>query len=156
MILNPDSYHPATLDDVREISIKGIGPEYGEDAKITLLVEHRNKFNGSTILLERSFIHPENKLTDIFQQWVEKVGLVYHNSSPEVWHLLIVKRGKKKEKTLMLSWLDGKKTYITAILAGVAMALYKAGFITEEVFEWFMTLDLPAMMVFLRQGVKKS
>lgn len=55
----------------------------------------------------------------------------------------------------ILAWLDGHKTYLTLIAAGVIYSLQYWGIIDEKVYEYLMTLDLLLVGGSIRSAMKK-
>lgn len=53
------------------------------------------------------------------------------------------------------TWLDGKKTYITSIAMAVAALLLGLHKITQEQYNHFIIVALPAALAFLRQSINK-
>jgi hypothetical protein len=56
----------------------------------------------------------------------------------------------------MQNFLDNKKTYITAVLCGLAVILYKTGILPYETLVWLLGLGGPMGLVFLRLAVAKA
>jgi hypothetical protein len=53
-------------------------------------------------------------------------------------------------------WLDGKKTYLTAGVMAIAALLQGLEIISQEKYTWVMTIAIPAVVAFIRQGVEKN
>ncbi len=81
----PEELEPATLQDLRRIEIEGIGPKYGDQALVTIEVEHKIIGSEDTYLSTRKFRFPENKLPDAFSQWINETALKLHNGDPANW-----------------------------------------------------------------------